>query len=53
MPPADAERMIAELPFETALTRIGRFVPQRGLWLAAPGGRQIPLTPRGFQHDFD
>lgn len=53
MPPADAERMIAELPFETALTRIGRFVPQRGLWLAAPGGRQIPLAPRGFQHDFD
>jgi thiamine-monophosphate kinase len=52
-PPGEAERMIAEQPCNVRLTRIGRFVSEHGLKLAEPGGRQMLLTPRGFQHEFD
>ncbi len=51
VPPAEARRMLAERPTAVSLSDIGEFVAEPGLWIEE-AGRRRPLTPRGWQHDF-
>lgn len=53
VPPAEAERMLAEQPLEVPLASIGRFIPEPGLWREDARGERVPLVPRGYQHEFD
>jgi thiamine-monophosphate kinase len=56
VPPDAAERMLAEQPLTplgVALTAIGEFVPEPGLWQLDPAGLRLPLAPRGYEHEFD
>lgn len=50
VPPEAAAELIAEQPLACGLTRIGQFVPERGLWQRDAAGVQSPLVPRGFEH---
>lgn len=50
MPEADAARLLDEQPFACGVARIGRLVPEPGLWLVDSLGRRSPLVPRGFEH---
>jgi thiamine-monophosphate kinase len=51
VPPADAERLLAEQPCAaTPLTRIGQFVAEPGLWLRTFEGHVERLTPQGYEH---
>jgi thiamine-monophosphate kinase len=52
VPPASAERMLAEQPLDVKLTDIGEFVADRGLWIQEIDGRRRPMTPQGWQHTF-
>ena len=53
VPPAEAERMLAEQPLSVPLSAIGAFIPEPGLWQTDSTGRTSPLVPRGYQHEFD
>ena len=53
VPPDETERMLAEQPLDVPVTAIGRFVDERGLWGQQRDGRQAPLVPRGYEHEFD
>ncbi len=53
VPPDEAERMLAEKPLGVALTAIGQFIQEPGLWQTGADGRRIPLAPRGYRHEFD
>jgi len=53
VPPAEADRMLAEQPLAVPLTAVGRFVEQPGLWQIDAEGRTAPLAARGYQHEFD
>ncbi len=49
--PADqAERLLAEQPFATRLTKIGEFVAEPGLWQVDAQGNRAVLLPRGYEH---
>lgn len=50
IPPAEAERLLADQPLAVPLTRIGSFVAEAGLWTADPAGERRPLPPRGYRH---
>jgi thiamine-monophosphate kinase len=51
VPPADATRMIVEAPHSgIALTDIGQFVSERGLWQRDSAGNMSRLAPRGWVH---
>jgi thiamine-monophosphate kinase len=50
VPPAEAERMLAEQPLAVPLTAIGQFIAQPGLWARSVDGKLEPLPPRGYQH---
>lgn len=50
LPMPDAQRLIAEQPLDVALTIIGEFVPEPGLWRRLPGGERRELPPRGYLH---
>jgi thiamine-monophosphate kinase len=49
-PPREARRILAEPPRAAALSDIGEFVVEPGLWLQDHGGNRRPLTPRGWEH---
>ncbi|MBC8869232.1 MAG: thiamine-monophosphate kinase [Planctomycetes bacterium] len=50
VPSEDSQRLLADQPLDTPITRIGTFIEEPGLWAAsAEGGRQI-LRPRGYEH---
>jgi thiamine-monophosphate kinase len=53
VPPGEARRMVAEQPLATALTIIGEFTAQPGLWQLTDAGERIPLAPCGYQHELD
>ncbi|NQT12538.1 MAG: thiamine-monophosphate kinase, partial [Planctomycetes bacterium] len=53
VPPEEAERMLAEQPLDVPLTSIGEFIPEQGLWQVDARGRELPLLPSGYQHEFD
>jgi thiamine-monophosphate kinase len=50
VPPQAAGEMVDQRPLECGLTRIGRFVAERGLWQIDESGARSALTPRGFEH---
>jgi len=52
VPPAEAERMLAEQPLSVPLCAIGEFIAEPGLWQRDSKGRTSPLVPRGYQHEF-
>jgi thiamine-monophosphate kinase len=45
-----AERIVADNSIGVALTRIGEFVAEPGLWLRSDTGECQPLAPRGYEH---
>ena len=54
VPPGDAERVLAAQPLSGVhLTRIGEFVPERGLWQIGADGTRRELPATGFEHRFD
>lgn len=46
----EAQRLIEQQPLDVALTIIGEFVPQLGLWQRSPDGECRELIPRGYLH---
>jgi thiamine-monophosphate kinase len=52
MPPDEARRMLAQQPLGVALTDIGQFTAESGLWQRTAGGPVRPLTPLGWEHTF-
>jgi len=52
VPPAEADRMLAEQPLDVPLTAIGRFVAEQGMWLADREGQRHELRARGYEHRF-
>ncbi|HVA49472.1 MAG TPA: thiamine-phosphate kinase [Pirellulales bacterium] len=50
VPRAEAERMVAGPSLGVALTIVGEFVPEPGLWQRSPAGERTPLAPRGYLH---
>lgn len=48
--PADGEKLLAEPPVDVELTRIGSITADRERLLRLPSGRQVELTPAGWQH---
>ena len=46
---ATADRLLADQPFDVALTRIGTIVPS-GATLLMPDGSERPLEPTGWEH---
>lgn len=50
VPPDEAQRLLADQPLETPLTRIGTFIEEPGLWLDSGEGDRQPLRPRGYEH---
>ena len=50
VPPEAAGELIARQELACGLSEIGRFVPERGLWLVDESGARRPLVPRGFTH---
>ncbi len=46
VPPAEAERMLAEQPLACGLTAIGHFVAEPGLWQSDASGRYGRWRPR-------
>jgi thiamine-monophosphate kinase len=53
VPPDEAARMLADQPLDVPLTSIGEFIREPGLWQVDARGRELPLLPRGYQHEFD
>ncbi len=53
VPPGDARRMLAEQPLGVALTDIGQFTAEPGLWQREAGGPIRSLTPTGWEHTLD
>jgi thiamine-monophosphate kinase len=49
-PPDAAEAILRDRPLEVAVTRIGEFVEQVGLWQTTDSGNRTPLEPAGFLH---
>jgi thiamine-monophosphate kinase len=49
-PPREVERIMAERPVQVAITDIGEFVAEPGLWIQDAAGNRRPLTPRGWEH---
>jgi thiamine-monophosphate kinase len=50
VPEAVATELVAAQPLDCGLTRIGRFVPERGLWQVDSSGAIRRLEPRGYEH---
>lgn len=50
VPADEAQRLLADQPLETPLTRIGTFIEEEGLWSASDDGLRQPLRPRGYEH---
>jgi len=50
VPPDEAQRLLADQPLETPLTRIGTFIEEPGLWTASEDSGWQPLRPRGYEH---
>lgn len=50
VPPDAASELIARQELACGLNEIGRFVPERGLWLVDESGARRPLVPQGFTH---
>jgi len=50
VPEDEARRMVADQPLDAALTAIGRFVGEPGLWQRMPDGTRQPLQPAGYEH---
>jgi thiamine-monophosphate kinase len=54
VPPAEAERMLADQPLDgVPLTDIGEFAENVGLWQRATGQQLQKLIPSGYEHHFD
>jgi thiamine-monophosphate kinase len=53
VPPAEAERLLAEQPLAVPLTEIGQFTDDKRFWLTDAHGGKTLLVPRGFEHHFD
>jgi thiamine-monophosphate kinase len=50
VPQDQAQRLLQDQPLEIPVTRIGTFVPERGLWTADTAGVRHRLQPRGYEH---
>jgi thiamine-monophosphate kinase len=48
--PEAAEQMVQDQPIGVAITRIGSFVDEPGLWQVTDGGELEPLAPTGYEH---
>ncbi len=53
MPPDGAQQLLADQPFDVALTNIGTVVAERGLWQRKADGGTAALEPRGYRHGAD
>jgi thiamine-monophosphate kinase len=53
VPPEEAERILADRPLDIPLTEIGEITSESGLWCVDEAGTKRPLTPRGWEHEFD
>jgi thiamine-monophosphate kinase len=51
VPPAEAERLLADQPLGVPLTLIGEFVIEPGLWQREAGGARTSLVPTGWEHE--
>jgi thiamine-monophosphate kinase len=49
--PDEARRMLADRPIAAALTDIGEFTAEPGLWQRGADGVVRPLTPTGWEHN--
>jgi len=52
VPPAEASRLLSDQPLPTALTRIGRCIAEKGLWIRDAHGKLRSLPPTGWEHVF-
>ncbi len=50
VPAEQAKRLLDDQPLEVALTYIGHFIDQPGLWAVDRSGQRRPLIPRGYRH---
>ncbi len=50
VPPDAASELVSRQELACGLCEIGRFVPERGLWLVDESGARRPLVPQGFTH---
>ncbi len=53
VPPDDAARLVADQPLDIAVTDVGQFVEEPGLWQSEASGARQPLAVRGYEHGFD
>ncbi|MGW8256702.1 MAG: thiamine-phosphate kinase [Thermoguttaceae bacterium] len=53
VPPAEAKKILADQPLDVRLTDIGEFITEPGLWRRDSSGAKQPLTPQGWEHQFD
>lgn len=52
-PPAAAEQMVRDNSLGVALTDVGQFIAEPGLWQVSAKGVRTPLPPTGWQHTMD
>ena len=50
VPMDEADRLLADQPLDVAITRIGSFVDEPGLWSVDDKGRRQILQPKGYEH---
>jgi thiamine-monophosphate kinase len=50
IPPDQVDELVRCWPFETRLTKIGRWTAAQGIWLKQLDGRSVPLEARGYEH---
>jgi thiamine-monophosphate kinase len=53
LPKDSAQRLIADQPLTVALSLIGEFIDQPGLFAISKNGKREPFVPRGYEHRFD
>jgi thiamine-monophosphate kinase len=50
--PETAARILADQPLDVPVSRIGRLVAERGLWQSSAQAGRAPLSPAGYEHQF-
>ena len=50
VPSTEAARLLADQPLQVPLSKIGEFIPERGLWRQMPDGSREPMVPQGYEH---
>jgi thiamine-monophosphate kinase len=50
VPPAEAERLLADQPLKVQISPIGHFIEPLGLWQSTGDGALSPLSAQGYEH---